>query len=61
MNEVAYRLVRKATARGRPCSVGPEGGIDLRVRASVNSFALAAGALPGYDTRLETSLGLLLG
>ena len=38
MNEVAYRLVRKATARGRPCSVGPEGGIDLRVRASVNTI-----------------------
>lgn len=38
MNEVAYLLVRKAVARGRPCSVGPEGGIDLRVRASANTI-----------------------
>ena len=38
-------------------SVFPDGGTDLRIRASVSGFALVAGALPGYDTRLETLLG----
>jgi hypothetical protein len=37
-----------------------DGGIDLRIHASVISFALATGALPGYDTRLETLLGFVV-
>ena len=32
------------------------GGIDLRIRASVNSLARAVGALSGHDTRWETLL-----